>query len=549
MKPCAPLRSCLTVAGLAVALSILVPGASAQNEPGAATPRQHKPAALSRPSTNVASEVEVKEINFEPLAAGKNVIHLKVNNHSPEKRVFGIHIYTRSFQPSGRYLGWGRPYFLELSPGATASARFAFKIQEPFSDDSTILLRFYSLASADQYDYEKFNQAVTNRVADLKRRVAPQNPLPRASEQQTRIAREVLKQVQSHLRDGRYPEACQLFTQDYRDSEQIKDAPGFKSQFQGTRAFYFWDKDEFLGLQPQDVLVDDASLRLEARREDQTWTFSLVKEAGQWKIDSVSGFKLAVSGWDNWTERLLPKLQKRSTPHFDIYYFTNSTAQRQIEDIARRREDGLVAICSFLRNQPAERIRLVLFEDGWKKRKETGHEGDGWATGRTMVEVYNERTQLNPYHETIHVVAGELGSPPALLTEGLAVYLSERLGAKALKDLGGGDATLNERCAQLMDKDEWIALRELLTYTEIGSERSRSSVAYPLSGGFVKFLVDRYNREKFLQAYRTLRNSSDQPIHKSNAQAFQRIYNLPIEQLEQEWRQTLKRRSAPGKNG
>jgi len=65
----------------------------------------------------------------------------------------------------------------------------------------------------------------------------------------------------------------------------------------------------------------------------------------------------------------------------------------------------------------------------------------------------------------------------------------------------------------------------------------------------VKFLVERYNHEKFLEAYRTLRNSSDQPIHKSNAQAFQRIYNLPSSNSNKSWRQTLKRRSAPGKNG
>lgn len=241
--------------------------------------------------------------------------------------------------------------------------------------------------------------------------------------------------------------------------------------------------------------------------------------------------------WGSWEERLLPKMSKRATAHFDIYYRQGSTAAHDIERIAERREKGYQAICEFLGCEARPRIRLVLFEDQDVKFRETGHHGAGWAFDATNVEVYNENEQLDPYHETTHVLAGSLGHPPALFNEGLAVYMAERLGAPALKNLGGADFLLDQRVAEFRKQMEWIPLEELLTYTEIGSDRTRPPVSYAEAGAFVKFLNEAYGNDKFLKAYKSLKNSADAAVRQQNRKEIERIYGKAATMLEEEWRQ------------
>jgi hypothetical protein len=50
------------------------------------------------------------------------------------------------------------------------------------------------------------------------------------------------------------------------------------------------------------------------------------------------------------------------------------------------------------------KIRLFFFPDEQMKG-ETGHQGTGWAFGNNIIEVYNEKTKLDPYHETAHILA------------------------------------------------------------------------------------------------------------------------------------------------
>ncbi len=136
---------------------------------------------------------------------------------------------------------------------------------------------------------------------------------------------------------------------------------------------------------------------------------------------------------------------------------------------------------------------------------------------------------------------GSFGHPPALFNEGFAVYMSERLGAHALENLGGGRATIHQRAGELKDKGDWIELAELLGYTEIGSARSRPPVAYPEAASFVKFLIDTYGKDKFLQSYRTLRNTSDKSGREENVKKLEDIYGRPLPTLQQQWEAALAR--------
>lgn len=241
----------------------------------------------------------------------------------------------------------------------------------------------------------------------------------------------------------------------------------------------------------------------------------------------------------NWMDQLLPKMQKRATPHFDIYYTKHCTAEQDIEEIVQKREEGYQEVCEFLGHEPDIRVCLVFFEDEETKHKETGHRGAGWAFGTTIVEVNNPEVQLDPYHEVVHILTNDYGDPPALFREGFATAMSEYLGALALKDLGGGKSSLYERVRQLKANDDWIPLEELLTYTDIGPMWSRPPVSYAEASAFVKFLLDAYGKEKFLEAYRGLKNSEEKEVHQQNQAKFEQIYGKSLDMLRQEWYEAM----------
>lgn len=237
----------------------------------------------------------------------------------------------------------------------------------------------------------------------------------------------------------------------------------------------------------------------------------------------------------DWYDRLLPQLEKRTTEHFDISFAKGSTAERDIEGIADERESGYRRADEFLDRVSEVRIRLVFFEDEGTKFEETGHRGMGWATGTTIVEVYNDHQRLDPYHEVTHILAEPLGDPPAAFSEGLAVYMSERLGAPALLTLGGGMLSLYERVSELKHAGDWIPLSKLPTYTEIGSAGSRPHIAYAQAGAFVKFLVDCHGKGNLLEAHAALKNSSAREVHRQNRHALEHIYGRSVDALDREW--------------
>lgn len=231
----------------------------------------------------------------------------------------------------------------------------------------------------------------------------------------------------------------------------------------------------------------------------------------------------------------IPAFVYLETQHFVFYCYPGTPAHADMPKIKADREKAFSEIGELLGVQLEEKVSCFFYPDAADKYVCTLHRGDGLAFDNTTAEIYNEKTKLDPYHELTHIVARQIGNPPALFREGLATYMSERLGAPPLKNLGGGEASLYERARELKGKGDWIPPEELLAYTEIGSEKSRPPVSYAEAGAFVKFLVDAYGREKFLEAYKSLRNSNDKAVHHQNKEKLERIYGKSLQALSQEW--------------
>ena len=207
--------------------------------------------------------------------------------------------------------------------------------------------------------------------------------------------------------------------------------------------------------------------------------------------------------------------------------------------IEAERAKGLRQIEEILGARLTARIRLVFYPDSATKTRETGHIGNGFADGTTIVEIYNAEIQLDPYHEIAHIVGGEVGEPPALFDEGFATYVSERLGSPVLRYLGHADARIDEAVCRIAAGNGLIPIGELFRFTEIGSAASRADVAYPEAASFVKYLIEVKGLAPFREAYRTLRSADDPSQVSRNEQAFTRIFGASVDGAEMEWRRSL----------
>jgi hypothetical protein len=228
-----------------------------------------------------------------------------------------------------------------------------------------------------------------------------------------------------------------------------------------------------------------------------------------------------------------------STEHFEIFAWRGSPGARQLPAIAEGRELALRRISDLLAVPFAGRIRLVLYPDSATKTSQTGHVGSGFASGRTIIEIFNDSVQLDPYHEVAHIVGGERGSPPAVLDEGFAVYVSQSLGANALKYLGAPGATVNQVVCGYLRSGALIPLGRLFRFTDIGSDSTRPSIAYPEAASITAFLIEQYGIERFRDLYARLRNTSDAVELRRNERIVATVYGRDLAAIDRAWRAGL----------
>ena len=436
-----------------------------------------------------------------------------------------LRLFQRSMETPYSWFPLSRTEVLALEPKSAGARKGVLALTTALKDERW-MVNFVKVA--DKWRIDSFERIDAT----------PRKKIPLEPGVQEQAVRKAFEQWQNSLRDRKYDTAWGLLANDLRRSRQLEnDFQKFAKE---------WDSDEnmmrtlFLNLRPESVTsmrVGESAI-LNTTHESQPWRIYFVMEDGRWKMRIM---KRGEHDRGDWQTRLLPKMRKRITKHFDIFCPKGSTAEKDIDKIAEQRDRGFREICRFLGKDSDVRIRMILFADAATKYSHTGHTGAGWAVGNTVVEIYNEEQKLDPYHETTHVLMRAYGSPPALFNEGFATYMSQRLGSHALDAMGGGESSIYERVRELSGKGELIALEELLTYTEIGSGESNPPVAYPEAASFVKFLIDTYDKDKFLKAYRTLRNSNDKATQQQNVKALEKIYDKSLDELKSQWKRAFLR--------
>lgn len=235
----------------------------------------------------------------------------------------------------------------------------------------------------------------------------------------------------------------------------------------------------------------------------------------------------------DWAEKYrdgtkIPPFEVVATEHFVFYVLPDSPGLEEIDTIKSRREQTLKEICDFLGVSFSGRINFFLFPDAPSKRWCMSHQGDGLAFDTTIAEIYNEDTRVDPAHEITHIIASQIGNPPALLNEGLAVYMQS--------DHKWNDEDVDVTASKLLREAKLVPLNELIKRNEIGSQPDDGEVAYPQSASFVKFIIDRYGRQQFLKLYGKLKIGAE-----DNVARFKETFGVDLDTAEQEWRKAISR--------
>ncbi len=497
-----------------------------------------------------ASNISILNTSFEPVYKGLNYVNIEVENKVPEDQIFAVHIYTRSPRLGKSGVGWGRPFFYDLKANEKRAFRVPYKIQGPVTPDAYVRLSFGNPKTQEEFNSnESFNRQTYTCDKLPKRQHAYE--YKRADEKSTAGILAFFEQFQQMLKQGDYEQCWYCFSEMYQKIDFNGEHKTFQQGMDGQPPFalFCWKKITFLNLTPKEVMQSEAGIHLSADCGEEQWRVDFVRKGnGDFKILYIDSASMPIADAQNWEQTLLSKLEKYQKGKLEIYYYKDSTASRDIDLICSQREAAIQRISEFAGIRHGSMIRLVFFEDPEEKILSTGHQGNGWAFGNTIVEVYNDEVKLDPYHEIAHIVMGKAGEPPAIFNEGYAVYISEQLGSKALKHLSGGEQTILEKTQQLKKEGELIALKELMTYTEIGSKESNPPVAYAEAGCFVKYLCDTYGKDSFLKAYQSLKNSNKKQHHKKNLQRLKKIYDKDLKTLESEWHEYIDKSHAIGEN-
>ena len=407
----------------------------------------------------------------------------------------------------------------------------SFPLYSDLSEGVTLRLQYYQLRQSEVWDFKKFFFSRTldhNEIAGICQVEQSYIEPPECN------IIEALMQIQELLREEKYSEVWNCFTKSYQEANYQGDFNGFLSNVVKDQTIDHWTESQFLQLIPgESSKLEDGRILLNLALNNSPWKIHFKYSDDSWKIDWIEGFTSLVDLWMTWQERLIPQMQISSTRYFDFYYYKASYAETCIKDIARIREEGYDKICQYLNLKTDQRISIFFFNDLSSKAIETGHRGKGAAFDTTIIEVYSEDIQAHPYHETVHILTRTLGAPPALFNEGLAEYLEIVLSGKDSTDL---QLALNEKIKELKYSTAWIPINELITFTDIPGN-SPAHVSYPEAAAFVKFLIERYGKKRFVETFRELTNSDQRAVQDENREKLEKIYGTPIDILIDEFHQ------------
>jgi len=222
---------------------------------------------------------------------------------------------------------------------------------------------------------------------------------------------------------------------------------------------------------------------------------------------------------------------RRETEHYVFYYFPESAAEREIEQISNRQEEAFEKIIKFLEIIPPDRKITYYFYPDAETKKDLM--GDDWYAQAILNDfvihtLYTDQIKPIGEHEDAHLLSLPWGLSIAFFQEGLAEYMvghswhgedHDMLAREAL------DSAILPTVESMMEHKKWIELND-----------KHAIYNYAFVASFAKFLINEYGKEKFKTLYK---NTDRLKTKKENIDVFEKIYNISVKDMEREWKKKI----------
>jgi len=188
-----------------------------------------------------------------------------------------------------------------------------------------------------------------------------------------------------------------------------------------------------------------------------------------------------------------------NTKHSEIHIEKGYLNKKEIYEIAKKIEQGIVRVKDYLGEE------FLAMDTSKYKIKFYIRDGNfiSNAGGRTIKLSYVKEKNAPYIHEIVHILASYNGFKK-WISEGLAVYLNDYLGGYPSPPNFGKD--LDELSKEIIKKKE---LKEVLSFNNtyvnpnMVSQEKRMAF-YILSGSLVKYIEEKYGKEKLLKMYNSI---------------------------------------------
>jgi MoaA/NifB/PqqE/SkfB family radical SAM enzyme len=226
-------------------------------------------------------------------------------------------------------------------------------------------------------------------------------------------------------------------------------------------------------------------------------------------VESEKKKNLKQNGEYDCTETKLAKL------YIEKNYLDDDEAQK----ISHSIDKGIRDVSEYLKIEAHNPIEYYI-----KSGEFISYSGSGYAV------LSGIRKHVSPYlHETVHVIAG-IHQDCYWLSEGLAVYLNEKLGGYACYP--NGAMPLDECVKNKRANPEYQNFRlnlETQHDDSLFTDESLRRLYYVFAGSFVKYLDKRIGIEKLMKLYNS----------ENCEKAFLAVANQSVDEYKREWEQHL----------
>lgn len=213
------------------------------------------------------------------------------------------------------------------------------------------------------------------------------------------------------------------------------------------------------------------------------------------------------------------RLRSSTSTYITYYYKAGSWAEATIAEFIPRTEGEMAELKAYFGIERMRPMSYYLYDSRAEKEACTGVYGNGHAMPNAgepeVFAVHCSTLSATGKHEFVHLFAEEHWGrgPEKLLREGIAVE----------QDRGWSGKPLSYWGPELRRRKALATLKTLLTDNSYW--RKNSSEAYAAAGHFADFLIRKFGKEKYRQAY---------PLKLNDATAL-RIFGLDLTALEKAW--------------